>query len=127
MKYVLGCTFAATALLSSCATYNYADNLKMVGFDDTPKKGQSLWNIRGEDCTWNVLGYKLGGDPTIDRAFINAKNQTGTLESAGIKTSSGANPNAALKYITNVSTKNDGFNAGIVGKKCIVVSGVGYL
>ncbi len=124
-KLLLLSSLTLGAFLSSCATYNYADNMKLVGFDDAPKKGQSMGNIRGEDCTWTILGYKLGGDPTIDKAFINAKNQAGTLESAGITTSN-AKSNNALRYITNVSTKNDGFNAGVVAKNCLIVSGVGF-
>ena len=43
--------------------------MKQVSFSDDVKKGQAVGNIRGEDCTWTVLGYKLGGDPTLDRAF----------------------------------------------------------
>jgi hypothetical protein len=111
-------------LMSSCATYQYANNVKLIGFDDNPQKGISVGNVRGEDCTYMLLGYKLGGDPTVDKAFINAKNQASSLESAGFKNdASHAN---AIRYVNNVSTGHDGFDAGLFAKNCIVVTGVGY-
>lgn len=111
-------------LFASCAQYKYADKIKMVSFDDNVTKGKSVGSIQGKDCTWMILGYWLGGQPTLDKAFINAKNQAGFLESAGM----GADDNKGnnLRYINNVSTENEGFNAGIVGKNCLVVNGVGY-
>jgi hypothetical protein len=98
--------------LSGCASYNYAQNVKLVGFQDNIEKGTSIGNIRGEDCTWNVLGYQMGGLPTVDKAFISARNQSGNGQ--------------ALRYANNVTTSNEGFSAGLFGKKCIVVKGVGY-
>jgi hypothetical protein len=121
---VLALTSAMVEGLSGCATYNYAENLKMVGFDDNPQKGQSVGNIRGEDCTWKILGYQMGGAPTVDRAFINARNQITGLAAAGLTSKDQSAP--SLRYINNVNTANDGFNAGIVAKQCIVVTGVGY-
>ncbi|MCB9024698.1 MAG: hypothetical protein H6625_00135 [Bdellovibrionaceae bacterium] len=113
-------------ILGGCATYNYAEKVKMVSFDDDVSKGKSVGPVRGEDCTWTVLGYQLGGLPTLDRAFINARNQAGTLESAGLKSSDKSNRDQ-LRYINNVQTRPDGFNAaGIVAKNCIVVTGVAY-
>ncbi len=100
--------------ISGCASYNYAQNMKLVSFDDNLQKGQAVGNIRGEDCTWKVLGYQLGGLPTLDRAFVNARSQ------------GGENASSPLRYVNNLSTATDGFDAGIVGKNCIVVTGVGY-
>jgi len=117
---------ALVGLMSGCASYQYASNVKLVGFDDNPQKGTSVGNIRGEDCTYTVLGYQMGGMPTVDRAFINAKNQAGSLESAGLSSSSSKAPGSAIRYINSVSTANDGFNAGLFAKNCIVVTGVGY-
>ena len=117
--------FASTG----CATYNYAEQVKMVSFSEDLKKGTSVGSIRGEDCTWSIGGYQMGGLPTIDRAFINAKNQASGLESAGMigeMTGAKKNRGEALRYVNNVHTANEGFNALIVGKKCIVVSGLGY-
>jgi hypothetical protein len=115
----------ALAGLSGCATYNYAQNMKLVSFDDNIQKGHAMGNIRGEDCTWTILGQQLGGLPTVDRAFINAKNQAGTMAAAGFD-NSGKNNGPQIRYLNNVSTANDGFNAGVVGKQCIVVTGVAY-
>jgi hypothetical protein len=72
------------------------------------------------------MGYKMGGDPTVDRAFSNAKNQAGGMEAAGFDKSGKDRSGPPLRYVNNVHTANDGFNAGVVGKQCIVVTGVGY-
>lgn len=111
-------------LLSSCATYNYAQKVKTIAFDDNITKGQAVGPIRGEDCTWTVFGQQLGGQPTIDKAFINAKTQAGFLASAGLTTQT-SNANQ-IRYINNATTANEGFNAYVLAKQCLVVTGVGY-
>jgi hypothetical protein len=116
----------AAFALGGCATYQHAQNIKLVSFDENVKKGTSVGNIRGEDCTWSVLGYKLGGEPTVDKAFINAKNQAGGLESAGFGDLSKKDRSQAIRYANNVSTEYEGFNAVVVGKQCLVVKGVGF-
>jgi len=111
-------------LLTSCAQYQYANKVKMVSFDDNVKKGKSVGRIEGKDCTWMVLGYWLGGQPTVDKAFMNAQDQAGALASAGLKKADAKN---RLRYMNNVSTENEGWNAaGLVGKQCLVVKGAGY-
>jgi hypothetical protein len=99
----------------------------MVSFDDDVTRGKSVGPIRGEDCVWSILGYKLGGPPTLDRAFASARNQTtsGIGDSFG-RGSAVASNEAAIRYINHVSTEHDGFNAMVVGKECLVVKGTGY-
>jgi hypothetical protein len=108
-----------------CATYNYASNVKTIAFTDDLKKGHSVGSIRGEDCTWQILGYQMGGAPTVDRAFQHAQMRTdgGSLVGSLDTRQKG---NGSLRYINDVNTKKDGFNAGLFGKSCIVVTGIGY-
>ena len=113
-------------LLQSCASYHYADKVKMISFDDNFKKGKSVGSVRGEDCTWRILKYDLGGAPTIDKAFRNAQNQAGALESAGFG-SDKSSRGKQIRYINNVNTENSGFDAIIFAKNCLVVTGNGYL
>lgn len=122
MKRVL----AALALLclSACTSYPIAQDVKMVSFDDNPTKGRSVGPIRGEDCIWQILGYQLGGRPTLDRAMANARTQSGGGITDQFTNKSDAP--TAIRYINNVSTQNEGFNAVVVGKNCLVVKGTGY-
>lgn len=113
------------SVLCSCATYNYAQKVRTISFDDNLTKGQAVGPIRGEDCTWTVLGQQLGGQPTIDKAFINAKHQSDALTAAGF-TSNTADASKTIRYINNATTANEGFNALLFGKQCLVVTGVGY-
>jgi len=114
------------SMLCSCATYNYAQKVKTISFDDNITKGQAVGPIRGEDCTWTVLGNPLGGAPTIDKAFINAKNGAGALTSAGFSSLDKADASKQIRYINNATTANEGFNAYLFSKQCLVVTGVGY-
>lgn len=113
-------------LLTSCASYNYAQRVKTIAFDDNITKGQAVGPIRGEDCTWTVLGNQLGGAPTIDKAFINAKSQAGSLASAGFGALEKTDATKQIRYMNNATTANEGFNAYLFGKQCLVVTGVGY-
>jgi hypothetical protein len=124
VRRILFCSLL-TLMATGCATYNYASKVTMVAFSDDLKKGSSVGNIRGEDCTWNILGYQLGGLPTVDRAFSNAQNQTDGSSLVG-SLSHNQKSESHLRYVNNVNTQNDGFNAVIFGKQCIVVTGVGY-
>ncbi|MEY4064031.1 MAG: hypothetical protein RIR26_239 [Pseudomonadota bacterium] len=91
----------------------YAKNVKMIGFEDDIQAGKGAGPIRGEDCQWIVLGYEIGGRVKLDRAFQAAR--------------SASNVKGDLRYINNVKTEWDGFNAGnIVAKNCLVVKAMGY-
>lgn len=117
----------AVMFLTGCATYHTAERVKMVSFTGDLKQGQAAGPIRGEDCTWSILGYQMGGIPTVDRAFINAMNQAGAIESAGFGVLAGKSSRGdKIRYVNNVSTKNEGFSAVVFGKQCIVVTGIGY-
>lgn len=112
---------------TSCATYNYAHNVKLISFSENLEKGQSVGNVRGEDCTWRILGYQLGGAPTVDRAFEYARNQTDGASLVGsLSSNKHQGSSTGLRYINNVSTRPDGFDVGLFGKSCISVTGVGY-
>lgn len=115
---------AVFILAQGCASYNYAQNMKMVAFTDDVTKGKSVGQVEGQDCTWTVLGYKLGGAPTIDKAFSNTQKQATMLQSAGLGTTT--ENTDTLRYVNNVTTSRAGFDAYVVGKDCLVVKGIGY-
>jgi hypothetical protein len=110
---------------AGCATYNYAQNVKMISFSDDLHHGHGVGPVHGEDCTWQILGYPLGGMPTVDRAFQHAQFGTDGSSLSG-SLDSHQKHDGALRYINNVSTKPAGFNVGLFGKYCIAVTGVGY-
>jgi hypothetical protein len=114
-KYKESITMKRAALLAAlglflagCATYPYANSVKMIGFSDEAKKGKTIGSVEGEDCQWIVLGYPLSEPPRLDRAMRNVRKENN------------------VKYINKVSSKNGGFNAGVAQKNCIQITGVGY-
>lgn len=94
--------------LAGCATYPYANNVKMIGFSEETQKGKTVGSVEGEDCQWIVLSYPLGEAPRLDRAMRNVRKENN------------------VKYMNKVSSRNGGFNAGVVQKNCIYITGVGY-
>ena len=115
-------------ILQSCASYKYAQKVKMIAFDDNLKNGKAVGSIKGKDCTWSVLSYNLGGPPTVDKAFSNAIEHADEIKSAGFEIlSQNKNQKPKIRYVNNASTENSGFNAGLFGKSCIEVMGSGYL
>jgi len=124
MKTALLLVFIALTM-GGCASYQHAQNVKMISFSDDLSKGQSAGQIEGEDCTWQIFGYQLGDEPTISKAFMNTQNQADMLGSAGLKVGK-SNQQKAIRYMNNVSTENGGFDAKIIGKKCLIVKGAGY-
>ena len=104
---------SAAALLAGCQTLRLAKNVKLIGFEDDVQAGKGVGPLRGEDCQWIVFGYPLSGEVKLDRAFQAAR--------------SASNAKGDVRYINNVKTEWDGFNAAnIVAKNCLVVKAVGY-
>ncbi len=100
---------ACCLALVSCASYKYADNVKLISFSDDVSKGQSAGLIEGESCQWMVLGNFIGDQVSVDRAFMNSQKEN------------------KVRYINNVSTDTTGWNVGtLIGKNCLVVKGAGY-
>jgi hypothetical protein len=127
MKQILVTLFLVMVLLlGGCATYQYSKNVKLISFEDDVSKGKSVGPIRGEDCVWHILGYSLGGTPTLDKAFASARTQSKSGIASSFSTSSNTMDDKVIRYINNVSTDYDGFDAVVVGKKCLVVKGLGY-
>jgi len=112
--------------LGGCQTYKYADKVKMIAFSDDLSKGQSIGNVRGEDCQSFLFGYPMGPAPQLDRAVEHLQNQTqGKDISVSFDDKSKGN-NIALRYINDVTTDWDGFDAVVMAKRCLIVKGRGY-
>lgn len=126
MKSILASIALLSLLMSGCATYKQAKDINLVSFDGDLNKGKAVGPIRGEDCVWSVLGNPLGGAPTLDRAFMNARMNRSSSALGDSLSSDDDNLNDGVRYINKVSTENVGWDAIVVGKNCLVVRGVGY-
>lgn len=117
---------AAGALLQGCVTHGYAENLKLASFDDGGTPGKPLGPVEGRDCVWRVLGYSLGGDLSLGKAFANARTQASTGIHTAFVADAAALSESTVRYLNNISTAYDGFDAYVVGKSCLVVKGAGF-
>lgn len=115
--------FFVCIFLCQCTTYRVAKNIKLIGFTEDVKKGKSVGAIEGEECIFIILGYRLGGLPTVRKALANAR--TGRSSEIG-DIMGGASSGGGIRYINNTSVSPTGFNAGVFGKDCITVTGMGY-
>jgi hypothetical protein len=124
IKRLSGLFIFGAAVLTSCQTAQPARELKLIGFDENVSKGKNMGPVEGADCVYQVLGYWLGGQPTLQRAFMNArKGKVSSLADAG---GGGEGVGGELRYMNNAVVSTDGFNAGIFGKKCINVTATGF-
>jgi hypothetical protein len=107
--------------------YVTAKDIALVSFDDNVAKGASAGAIRGGDCTWSFMGRTFGGAPTLDKALANARQGRGESISDSVNGAMGT-PQAGpgFRYLTDVSTDHDGFNAGIIAKRCTIIKGMAY-
>lgn len=104
-------TLITAVALSGCQTYKFAHQLKLVSLDDDFSEAKSIGNIRGVDCQSFIFGYATGPTPSLDRAMENAQNQNGADR---------------VRYITDVTSDTEGFDAVVYKKQCLVVKGKGY-
>lgn len=109
--------------LCSCQTAQQAREVKLLGFDEDVSKGKSLGPIEGGDCVYHIFGYWLGGQPTLQRAVMNARvGKTSTISDSG----GGSRSGGGARYFNNASVSNDGFDALVFGKSCINITATGF-
>ena len=106
---ILFCAFVA----SGCATHQLAKDFKLIGFEEDISKGKSIGQIRGEDCQTFIFGFPTGNPPSLDRAFSNAKKR-------------GSAGSADFRYVNDIMTSYEGWNALVVAKQCLNVQGQGF-
>lgn len=123
MKYALLvlCTFH----LAACATHTVAKNLNFVSFDESAKGDQlkTAGSVDGQDCTWSVVGYNIGPEPSVRRAFANTASQT---QDSMIPGQQGTQKSGAIKVVKNISVETGGFDIWLLGRRCITVTGAGF-
>ncbi|WP_413287722.1 hypothetical protein [Bdellovibrio sp. HCB337] len=123
MKYIIYLILASQ--LMACASASVAQKLNVVSFDEKadPANLQSIGNIEGKDCTWYVMGYGVGEDPTVRNAFMNAVNQKEGSLVPGQKATTKGSP---LKLVKHVAVEEGGFNAYVATRRCMIVTGAGF-
>lgn len=124
MRFPVSSLLIATIGLAGCQTAQQAKEIKLVGFTDNVSKGTSTGPIEGADCVFQVLGYWLGGQPTLSKAVMNARKgkSTSITESFGSEDMG----EGGVRYFNNMAVSSDGFNAVVFGKQCIKISAMGY-
>jgi len=114
-------------LLGACASSSVSQKLTFVSFEEKPKPQEltSVGSIEGRTCTWALLGYELGLAPSVRDAFTNAVHQKeeGMLPTEQAKSKG---TGGSLKMVRNVAVEEGGFNAWVLSRRCITVTGVGY-
>jgi hypothetical protein len=114
-------------LVTGCQTAQQAREIKLVGFEDNVGKGKSVGPMEGSDCVYHILGYWLGGQPTLSRAVMNArKGKHASLSDSFGGEGAGSGAGAGVRYFNNMTVSNDGFNAGVFGKTCINITAMGF-
>lgn len=99
--------------------------IKQIGYQEDTKKGKSVGRIEGDDCAFRILGYWIGGNPSIGKAMANARTGKKTTIS-DVAVGDGGIAEGGVRYINNVRYEHTGWDAYIVAKSCIQVVAKGY-
>ena len=110
--------------LVGCTTYTDVKEIKHIGFSDDLSKGKPIGLITSDDCVYHVMGYALGGRPTINKAISNARTQKKSNLLDTVHDQGSDLP--PIRYATNVTTKRGGFDALVLRKDCIEINGRGF-
>lgn len=125
MKFGKRLALLALLVLPGCQTFQQAREIHLLGFSDDVSKGKNIGPVEGSDCVYQVLGYWLGGQPTLSRAVMNARSgKKGSIGEA--VASEGGTGEGGVRYFNNMTMSHDGFNAGVFGKYCILITGTGF-
>lgn len=110
--------------LASCQTTQQAREIKLLGFDENVSKGENAGPIEGSDCTYQLFGYWMNGQPTLQRAVINARGG----KNASLADSFGGSNKVGgdIRYFNNAVVTLDGFNVAGFGKQCIIITATGF-
>ena len=125
MAFLKGTALIGTLFLSSCQSYHYANKVKLMSFSENMSKGEPVGVVSGKDCAWNILGVQLGY-PTLNRAFLAAQSGHNTESIVSSFEDREAISKMAYRYLNDVRTDNEGFDAVVVAKNCITVKGKAY-
>ena len=102
-------------IFTSCQTAQQAREIRLLGFSEDVSKGKSVGPMEGDDCIWQILGYRFGGFPTLQKAVMNArKGKTSSIGDSFGGDGQGSSK-SDVRYFNNVTVSNDGFNAVVVG------------
>ncbi len=112
---LIALTSLGALCLSGCTTSTHLKKVKLVSFVNDTSSGKSVGTLRGEDCSWQAFGYKIG-TANITRAIDKARTGATDYDRGG----------EPVDFLKNVSSTQTRDNYVIVSKNCYTVSGTGY-
>ena len=119
-------TIVAVLLITGCQTAQQAREIQLLSFSEDVSKGKSVGPMEGDDCIWQILGYQIGGYPTLQKAIINARKGKGSTIGDHFGGEATGSSKSDVRYFNNVTVTHGGFNAYVVGKSCITITATGY-
>ena len=124
-------TILSILVLSGCSSNKYVDTRSIRTIATTTKIHglKSAGYVSSKDCSWSLLGYSFGGGPSYGDAFNNAvslKNTTFFKDVSDEFSSKTKLHKFRVKLLNNIQTSEEGWNAFIIGKKCVKLRAVAY-
>ncbi|MFW7381722.1 MAG: hypothetical protein ACOH5I_23135 [Oligoflexus sp.] len=101
--------------LGGCTTSTHLKKVALVSYTDDASNGKSVGTVTGEDCSWVILGNKLG-TADITRAINKARTGSTDYRTGDLQ----------VDYLRNVYSQTRHSNYILVSKSCYEVSGTGY-
>jgi hypothetical protein len=123
--------FLFAVLSVSCASTKYQDfrYFKSIGITHDIHAVKNAGMVRSEDCQLNFFGYNVQGAPSFEDALENAvglsnSSMGDTLEES-VSTRSRLTE-TKVRLMTNLQMREEGWNLGFIGRRCLKLSAVAY-
>ena len=94
-----------------------------------PQKSEQTGPIVGRKCAWHFFSASFSNPPSVQQALNSAminRNETQWEAIAGSSSTEAIQLNE-IRLINNIVVETSGFDAWLIGRQCVFVSGLGYL
>jgi hypothetical protein len=130
-KFGLTWVLGSLLILSACASTKYQDYryFKSIGITHNIHAVENAGMVRSEDCQFTLLGYSVQGAPSFEDALENAVGLESSSFQEGLADSVSSRARLMktnVRMMTNLQLREEGWNLGIVGRRCLKLSAVAY-
>ena len=116
----------SACFLTGCASDPLIHEIRLLSFETNVGKGKSLGEVRGEVCGNQFLGLWLGHKPDIQGALEHLRNSVvpKVEQTSGSAAVSATNH---IRYLNNITVTETGADVLGFGRKCLQITGLGFL
>jgi hypothetical protein len=112
--------------MAGCASDRLVHEIKLLSFEADVGKGKSMGEVSGEICSIHIFGLWLGTKPDLASSLLQVRNNLmpNVDQTSGSAASADTNH---LRYLNNIALTESGTELFLFGRKCLRLTGLGFL